>query len=43
MWKDILRGLNPRRRDNTPYGFIDYFSSLEDAIQVAKNRAKGSK
>ena len=43
MWFDVIKGLNPRRRDTTKYGFIDYFSSLEDAIQIAKNRAKGPK
>jgi hypothetical protein len=43
VWFNVIKGSNPRRRDTTKYGFIDYFSSLEDAIQIAKKRAKGSK
>tara|TARA_R100000234_G_scaffold119847_2_gene104007 strand:+ start:246 stop:758 length:513 start_codon:yes stop_codon:yes gene_type:complete len=49
MWKDILKAMNPRKRDKLSMwgggeyfgeGYIDYFSSLSDAIQIGKKRAK---
>ena len=49
-WKDIIKAMNPRRRDKLSTwnretesydpGYIDYFSSLSDAIQIGKKRAK---